>query len=124
MKTLLLLFVFLFTTSVNSQNCNVKSFKKKRDVKKIIKLIDNKNYNEAKDIIKGSKEHAVFNALRAEAQNLIYLNKIFNFFPLLKKYNNNFLIIQFIENDSNKPNKTNQDFLKSLIKIHSISNKF
>ena len=66
MKTLLLLFVFLFTTSVNSQNCNVKSFKKKRDVKKIIKLIDNKNYNEAKDIIKGSKEHAVFNALRAE----------------------------------------------------------
>ena len=66
MKTLLLLFVFLFTTSVNSQNCTVKSFKKKRDVKKIIKLIDNKNYNEAKEIIKGSKEHAVFNALRAE----------------------------------------------------------
>ena len=66
MKIFLFLFIFLFPSIANSQNCNVKSFKKKRDVKRIIKLIDNKNYSEAKNIIKSNREHPVFNALRAE----------------------------------------------------------
>ena len=66
MKIFLFLFIFLFPSIANSQNCNVKSFKKKRDVKRIIKLIENKNYSEAKNIIKSNREHSVFNALRAE----------------------------------------------------------
>ena len=63
-----------------------------------------------------------FNAIRSEAKNLIYLNKKFDFFPKLIKFNNNYLIIQCFENDNCKPNITNSDFLRSIIKIHSISN--
>ena len=63
-----------------------------------------------------------FNAIRSEAKNLIYLNKKFDFFPKLIKFNNNYLIIQCFESDNCKPNITNSDFLGSIIKIHSISN--
>ena len=64
-----------------------------------------------------------FNAITSEAKNLKYLNKKFDFFPKLIKFNNNYLIIQCFENDNCKPNITNSDFLLSIIKIHSISNK-
>tara|TARA_B100001250_G_C19733730_1_gene759781 strand:+ start:394 stop:1266 length:873 start_codon:yes stop_codon:yes gene_type:complete len=63
-----------------------------------------------------------FNAITSEAKNLKYLNKKFDFFPKLIKFNNNYLIIQCFENDNYKPNITNSDFLRSIIKIHSISN--
>ena len=63
-----------------------------------------------------------FNAITSEAKNLKYLNKKFDFFPKLIKFNNNYLIIQCFENDNCKPNITNSDFLQSIIKIHSISN--
>tara|TARA_B100001741_G_C16433921_1_gene542266 strand:- start:107 stop:979 length:873 start_codon:yes stop_codon:yes gene_type:complete len=63
-----------------------------------------------------------FNAITSEAKNLKYLNKKFDFFPKLIKFNNNYLIIQCFENDNCKPNITNSDFLRSIIKIHSISN--
>ena len=63
-----------------------------------------------------------FNAINSEAKNLIYLNKKFDFFPKLINFNNNYLIIEYLENDNHKPKKTNPDFLKSIIKIHSISN--
>ena len=64
----------------------------------------------------------VFNSIKSEAENLIYLNNKFYFFPKLIKFNDNYLIIQYFENDNDKPNKTNSDFLKSIVKIHSISN--
>ena len=64
-----------------------------------------------------------FNALTAEAENLRYLRNIFNFFPEVIHFNNDYLIIEYIENNSDKPNGTNRDFLESIIKIHSVSNK-
>ena len=66
---------------------------------------------------------SIFNAITSEAKNLIYLNKKFDFFPKLIKFNNNYLIIQCLESDNQKPNITNSDFLGSITKIHSISNK-
>lgn len=64
-----------------------------------------------------------FNAIKSETENLIYLNNKFNFFPKVIKSNDEFLIMEYIENDKDKPSSTNLDFLESIIKIHSISNK-
>ena len=64
-----------------------------------------------------------FNAIISESKNLLYLNKKFTFFPRLIKFNENCLIIQYFENNKNKPNKTNTDFLEAIVKIHSLSNK-
>ena len=64
-----------------------------------------------------------FNAIKSETDNLIYLNNKFNFFPKVIKSNDDFLIMEYIENDRDKPNSTNLDFLESIIKIHSVSNK-
>ena len=63
-----------------------------------------------------------FNAIESEAKNILYLNKKFDFFPNLINFNNNYLIIQYIENDKYKPNSTNLDFLESIVKIHSTTN--
>ncbi|MDC6447992.1 fructosamine kinase family protein [Alphaproteobacteria bacterium] len=65
----------------------------------------------------------IFNAINSETDNLIYLNSKFNFFPKVIKSNDNFLIMEYFENDKDKPNSTNLDFLESIIKIHSVSNK-
>jgi fructosamine-3-kinase len=83
-----------------------------------IKLEDNNKF-----IVKYAvKSQRGFNAIESEAKNLQYLNKIFDFFPKLINFNQNFLIIEFFENDGNKPTNTNLDFLESIIKIHNISN--
>jgi len=63
-----------------------------------------------------------FNAIKTEYKNLLYLNKKFNFFPRVIKFNNDYLIIQFLENNTIKPSTTNKDFLEAIVKIHSISN--
>ena len=63
-----------------------------------------------------------FNAIKSETENLLYLNKKFDFFPKLIKFNDDYLIIQYFENDNDKPHTTNSDFLESIVKIHSISN--
>ena len=63
-----------------------------------------------------------FNAIKSETDNLIYLNNKFNFFPKVIKSNNDFLIMEYFENDKDKPNSTNSDFLESIIKVHSVSN--
>ena len=63
-----------------------------------------------------------FNAIESEYKNLLYLNKKFNFFPKVIKFNNNYLVIQFLENNTIKPSTTNKDFLEAIVKIHSISN--
>jgi len=83
-----------------------------------IKLEDNNKF-----IVKYAvKSHGGFNAIVSEAKNLQYLNKIFDFFPKLTNFNKNFLIIEFFENDGDKPTNTNLDFLESIIKIHNITN--
>ncbi len=65
----------------------------------------------------------LFNALKAEADNLKFLNNKFNMFPKIVKFDNRYLIIEYIYNDKNKPNSTNKDFLNAIIKLHSVSNK-
>ncbi len=69
-----------------------------------------------------TKTNKYFNAIKSEGKNLLYLNKKFNFFPKLVISNNEYIIIEYINNDGEKPNKTNSDFLESIIKIHSVSN--
>lgn len=69
------------------------------------------------------KKNNKFNAIKSETNNLTYLNKKFKFFPKVIKSNDNFLIMEYLENDNKKPNSTNIDFLESIIKIHSVSNK-
>ena len=63
-----------------------------------------------------------FNPIKSEAKNLIYLNNLFNFFPKLINWNNKYLVIEYLTNDKNMPSETNLDFLKSVVKIHSVSN--
>ncbi len=65
-KTFFLLLFFLLGNYTFSQNCNLKSYKKKRVAKKIVKLIKDKEYNEAKNTIRSVKEHPVFVALKSE----------------------------------------------------------
>tara|TARA_Y100001970_G_scaffold283604_1_gene399205 strand:- start:28174 stop:29046 length:873 start_codon:yes stop_codon:yes gene_type:complete len=69
------------------------------------------------------KKKNFFNAIITEANNLLYLNKKFNFFPKIIEFNNDYLITEYLENNKNKPNSSNPDFLQSLIKIHSVKNK-
>ena len=64
-----------------------------------------------------------FNAIKSETNNLTYLNKKFKFFPKVVKSNDNFLIMEYLENDNDKPDSTNIDFLESIVKIHSVSNR-
>ena len=79
--------------------------------------------NHNKFIVKYSfKSQWNFNSIESEAENLKYLNKIFNFFPKLINSNKNCLIIEFFQNDGDKPSNTNLDFLESIIKIHNITN--
>ena len=66
LKRVFLLILFLSVNHVFSQNCGLKSYKKKRFAKKIIKLIQNKDYNEAKVVISSLKEHPVFIAFKSE----------------------------------------------------------
>jgi fructosamine-3-kinase len=81
--------------------------------------IENNNKFIVKYDVKSQRD---FNAIESERKNLQYLNKIFDFFPKLINFNKNCLIIEFLENDGNKPNNTNSDFLESIIKIHNVSN--
>jgi len=66
LKRVFLLILFLSVNHVFSQNCGLKSYKKKRIAKKIIKLIQNKDYKEAKVVISGLKEHPVFISFKSE----------------------------------------------------------
>jgi len=83
-----------------------------------IKLEDNNEFIVKYDV----KSQRDFNAIESESKNLNYLNKIFNFFPKLISFNRYCLIIEFFENDGDKPTNTDLDFLESIIKIHNITN--
>ena len=103
------------------------------DNKKIIDsklLSDSFGINCLKIITNDSKEFIVkyyyknnhkFNAIKSEKDNLVFFNKQkFNYFPNVINYNDKFLIMSFINNDDNQPNKTNDDLLNSIISLHSI----
>jgi len=57
--------LLIFSNSF-SQSCSLKSFKNKRTAKKINKLIENNDLLNAKLLLRSSKDHPVFNALKAE----------------------------------------------------------
>ena len=96
-------------------------------------LSDSFGINCLKIITNDSKEFIVkyyyknndkFNAIKSEKDNLIFFNKKkFNYFPNVINYNNRFLIMSFISNNDDQPEKTNVDLLNSIISIHSIKNQ-
>ena len=106
------------------------------DNKKIIDsklLSDSFGINCLKIVTSDSKEFIVkyyyknndkFNAIKSEKDNLVFFNKHkFNYFPNIINYNDRFLIMSFISNNDDQPEKTNVDLLKSIISIHSIKNE-
>ena len=106
------------------------------DNKKIIDsklLSDSFGINCLKIITSDSKEFIVkyyyknndeFNAIKSEKDNLLFFNKQkFNQFPSIINYNDNLLIMSYINNDDDQPNKTNDDLLNSIISLHSNKNE-
>ncbi len=106
------------------------------DNKKIIDsklLSDSFGINCLKIVTSDSKEFIVkyyyknndeFNAIKSETDNLLFFNRQkFNQFPSIINYNDNLLIMSFINNDDDQPNQTNDDLLNSIISLHSNKNK-
>ena len=66
------------------------------------------------------KKESRFNAIKSEADNILFLNSHnFNFFPKIINNNNKFLIMSFIDSNNNLPIKTNDDLLGAIISLHS-----
>ena len=66
------------------------------------------------------KKDGRFNAIKSEADNILFLNSNnFNFFPKIINNNNKFLIMSFIDNNNNLPIRTNNDLLAAIISLHS-----
>ena len=66
------------------------------------------------------KNNDKFNAIKSETDNLIFFNRQkFSQFPSIINYNDNLLIMSFINNDDDQPNQTNGDLLNSIISLHS-----
>ncbi len=114
---------------------------KKYIILEIEKLLDNKKIldynilsksfgiNCLKIMVEGKERYIVkyyykkkgrFNAIKSEADNLLFLNTYkFNFFPKIINNNNKFLIMSFIDNNNYLPSKTNGDLLDAIISLHS-----
>ena len=96
-------------------------------------LSDSFGINCLKIITNDSKEFIVkyyyknnhkFNAIKSEKDNLVFFNRQkFNYFPNIINYNDRFLIMSFIDNNDDQPEKTHVDLLNSIISIHSIKNQ-
>ena len=106
------------------------------DNKKIIDsklLSDSFGINCLKIVTSDSKEFIVkyyyknndeFNAIKSETDNLLFFNRQkFNQFPSIINYNDNLLIMSYINNDDDQPNQTNDDLLNSIISLHSNKSK-
>ena len=66
------------------------------------------------------KNNDKFNAIKSETDNLLFFNREkFSQFPSIINYNDNLLIMSFINNDDDQPNQTNGDLLNSIISLHS-----
>ena len=118
---------------------------KKDDLIRIEKLINNKKIifskllsnsfgiNCIKIITDDKKKYIVkyykkinsnFNAIKSEANNLLYFNNLNQkYFPLVHFKNNNYLILSFIDNNSLQPNKIKDDLLDAIVSIHTFKNK-
>ena len=80
--------------------------------------------NEEKYIVKYyTNQFQNFNAIKSEIRNLFFLQDChLNFFPKIVVKNSKYLIINFIDNNNKQPNHTKNDLLKSILKIHSVTN--
>ena len=65
MRTILI-FLLFFSRVIFAQDCELNSFKKKREFKKINKLIQSKDFFQANSLLKNTDDHPVFTSLRAE----------------------------------------------------------
>ena len=93
----------------NSFNINCVKIKTIENKLYIVKFYNKKNYN--------------FNAIFSETENLKYLKqKNLDYFPNIIKSNKYYLIVQYLKNNNNIPNKTNKNFLEIITNIHSITN--
>ena len=118
------------------EKCIIIEIEKLLNNKKIIDsklLSDSFGINCLKIITNDSKEFIVkyyyknnhkFNAIKSEKDNLVFFNRQkFSYFPNIINYNDRFLIMSFISNNDDQPEKTNVDLLNSIISIHSIKNQ-
>ena len=87
-----------------------------------LKIVTNDN---TKFIVKYYyKNNDKFNAIKSETDNLLFFNRQkFNQFPSIINYNDNLLIMSYINNDDDQPNQTNDDLLNSIISLHSNKSK-
>ena len=58
--------LFLISSSLYSQDCKLNSFKDRRDAKKIVRLINNKDFSQANLLLRNASEHPVFNSLKLD----------------------------------------------------------
>ena len=66
------------------------------------------------------KKEGGFNAIKSEADNILFLNSHkYIFFPKIINNNNKFLIMSFIDNNNDLPIKINDDLLSAIISLHS-----
>ncbi len=70
------------------------------------------------------KKNDNFNAIKSETDNLLFFStRKSNYFPRIINYNDKFLIMSFIDNNDNQPNKTSDDLLNAIISIHSVKSE-
>ena len=71
------------------------------------------------------KKNSNFNAIKSEADNLLYFNNLNQkYFPFVHNKNSNYLIISFIDNNSLKPDKIEDDLLNAIVSIHKFKKKY
>ena len=71
------------------------------------------------------KKNSKFNAIKSEADNLLYFNNLNqNYFPFVHNKNSNYLILSFIDNNSLKPDKIENDLLNAIVSIHKFKKKY
>jgi len=63
---IILIFLLFFSRIIFAQDCELNSFKNKREFKKINKLIKGKDFFQANLLLKNTDDHPVFTSLRAE----------------------------------------------------------
>ena len=63
---IILIFLLFLSRVIFAQDCELNSFKNKREFKKINKLILGKDFFQANSLLKNTDDHPVFTALKAE----------------------------------------------------------
>ena len=119
---------------------------KKDDLTRIETLINNKKIiyskllsdsfgiNCVKIITEDKKKYIVkyykkkisnFNAIKSEADNLLYFNNLNQkYFPFVLNKNSNYLILSFIDNNTLQPEKIEDDLLNAIVSIHKFKKKY